>query len=67
MKAKAKANSPSSTTNHHSWSISDRLITIRVKAGNSAPKPANTLWNCGTTLISRIAETISATTTTAIG
>ncbi len=42
-------------------------MTIWVKAGSSAPKPSNTDWNCGTTLISRIAETMMATTITAIG
>ncbi len=42
-------------------------MTIWVKAGSSAPKFAKTASNCGTTLISRMAETIRATTITAIG
>ncbi|MOA23808.1 hypothetical protein D3C78_1444530 [compost metagenome] len=67
LKAKAMPAMPANAINHHFWRNSERLITIWVKAGSSAPKPANTLSNCGTTLINRIAETISATTSTAIG
>src|SRR5690606_1409743 len=67
LKAKAAPTSPASTTYHQACSASDRPITIIVKAGNSAPKLANTSWNCGTTLIRRMAVTITATKTTAIG
>ena len=45
----------------------DRLMTICVKAGRSAPKPLNRLSNCGITKISRMVVTISATTSTAAG
>ena len=46
---------------------SDRLTTTRVKAGRSAPKLLNSSSNWGTTKISRIAVTMTATTMTAAG
>jgi rRNA maturation endonuclease Nob1 len=52
---------------HQACTNSDRPMTICVKAGSSAPKPANTCSNCGTTLISRMPLTTMATTMTAIG
>ncbi|MOA69639.1 hypothetical protein D3C78_1979410 [compost metagenome] len=61
------ANSATRKMNHHFCSASDRWMTIMVKAGSSAPKLENTDWNCGTTLISRIDETTTATTITAMG
>ncbi|MNP72061.1 hypothetical protein D3C76_1685340 [compost metagenome] len=66
-KAKASANKAIRKMNHHFCSTSERLMTIMVKAGSSAPKAENTDWNWGTTLISRIAETTMATMITAIG
>ena len=45
----------------------DRLMTICVNAGRSAPKPLNRLSNCGITKISRMIVTITATTSTAAG
>ncbi len=42
-------------------------MTNIVKAGSSAPNPANTVWNWGTTLINRMPDTMTATMTTAIG
>ncbi len=45
----------------------DMSMTIRVKAGRSAPKPLNRDSNCGITKISRIVVTTIATATTAAG
>ncbi|MOA39641.1 hypothetical protein D3C78_1614410 [compost metagenome] len=67
MNAKEIPTTAKSAINHHSCSASEILITIWVKAGNSAPNPAKTLSNCGTTLISKIADTMTATTSTEIG
>ncbi|MNJ76291.1 hypothetical protein D3C77_735420 [compost metagenome] len=67
LNRKPAAKKPASRISQYSCSASDRPMTISVKAGSSAPKLANTDWNCGTTLISRIAETMIATSTTAIG
>ena len=42
-------------------------MTMRVKAGRSAPKPLKSDSNWGITKISRIMVTITATTITAAG
>ncbi|MCY1551032.1 hypothetical protein D9M68_873310 [compost metagenome] len=67
LKVKALAKMAKTKMNHHSCRPRDMFTTTWVNAGSSAPKPWNTLSNCGTTLISRIAVTITATMITAIG
>ncbi|MNV95856.1 hypothetical protein D3C71_1907960 [compost metagenome] len=53
---------------HHHWIMNSLMpITIKVKAGRSAPKLWNVALNCGTTNTSRIALTRIATAMTVAG
>ena len=49
-------------THHHLIMKSEAAMIISVNAGRSAPKPLNRFWKVGTTKISRMAETMNATT-----
>ena len=64
-----KMSRPTAATiaNQYACANSDRPMTICVKAGSSAPKPAKMSSNCGTTFMSRMPETMKATQITEIG